>query len=91
MTSVEDQIIRLSVERAVVRAMAEVTIEDLLKRSAVPRARWPAGPKQFAEAARPTGLGHPDRATGHGRSRAPINLYNEFAAVNSAVERQRQA
>ncbi|MFI4892424.1 MAG: SPFH domain-containing protein [Phycisphaerales bacterium JB058] len=81
----EDQIIRLSVERAVVRAMAEVTIEDLLKQSAGSEGSVARRAEQFAQEA----LDRLDSGIQIVRldmvdPAPPINLYNEFAAVNSA-------
>ena len=81
----EEQLLRLSIERAVVRAMAEVTVEDLLKQSAGSEGSVARRAEQFAQEA----LDRLDSGIQIVRldminPAPPINLYNEFAAVNSA-------
>lgn len=81
----EEQILRLTIERAVVRAMAETTIEELIKQSAGSEGSVARRAEQFAQQAldrlesgiRIVRLDMVDPAP-------PLNLYNEFAAVNSA-------
>lgn len=80
----EEDIIRLSVERAVVRAMSEITIEDLIKQSAGAEGSVARRSEQFAQEAL-------DRmSSGIQIVRLdmvdpgpPVSLYNEFARVNS--------
>lgn len=81
----EEQIIRLTVERAVVRAMAETTIEELIKQSAGSEGSVARRAEQFAQES----LDRLDSGIQIVRldmldAAPPINLYNEFAAVNSA-------
>jgi len=81
----EEEIIRLSVERAVVRAMSEVTIEELIKQTAGSEGSVARRAEQFAQEA----LDRLDSGIQISRldmidPAPPINLYNEFAAVNSA-------
>ncbi|MCA9273634.1 MAG: hypothetical protein KDA31_11390 [Phycisphaerales bacterium] len=81
----EEQVIRLSVERAVVRAMSEVSIEDLLKQSAGSEGSVARRAEQYAQEA----LDRLDSGIQIMRldmvdPAPPISLYNEFAAVNSA-------
>lgn len=81
----EEELIRLSVERAVVRAVAEVTVDDLVKQSAGSEGSVARRAEQYAQEAL-------DRAeSGIQIIRLdmmdpgpPINLYNDFAEVTSA-------
>lgn len=81
----EEQLLRLTIERAVVRAMAETTIEDLIKQSAGSEGSVARRAEQFAQES----LDRLDSGIQIVRldmidPAPPINLYNEFAAVNSA-------
>ncbi len=81
----EEEIIRLSVERAVVRAMSEITIEELIKQTAGAEGSVARRAERFAQEA----LDRLDSGIQISRldmvdPGPPINLYNEFAAVNSA-------
>lgn len=81
----EEQLLRLTIERAVVRAMAETTIEDLIKQSSGSESSVARRAEQFAQEA----LDRLDSGIQIVRldmidPAPPISLYNEFAAVNSA-------
>ncbi len=80
-----EQILQLSIERAVVRAMAEITIEDLLKQSAGSDSSVARRAEQFAqESLDRLNSGIQIVRLDMVDPTPPINLYNEFAAVNSA-------
>ena len=82
---IEEDLIRLSVERAVVRAMAEITVDDLVKQSAGSEGAVARRAEQYSQQSL-------DRlASGIQIVRLdmidpgpPINLFNDFAKVNSA-------
>ena len=82
---IEEELIRLSVERAVVRAMAEITIDDLVKQSAGSEGSVARRAELYSQQSL-------DRLnSGIEIVRLdmidpgpPINLFNDFAKVNSA-------
>ncbi|HED53308.1 MAG TPA: hypothetical protein ENJ00_03805 [Phycisphaerales bacterium] len=81
----EQEIIRVAVERAVVRAMAEITIDDLVKQTSGSEGSVARRAEQFAQES----LDRLDSGIQIVRldmidPGPPIGLYNDFAAVNSA-------
>lgn len=80
----EEEIIRLSVERAVVRAMSEITVEDLIKQSAGSEGSVARRAERFAQdALDKLNSGIQIVRLDMVDPGPPINLYNEFARVNS--------
>ncbi|GAB5496926.1 MAG: hypothetical protein Phyf2KO_20060 [Phycisphaerales bacterium] len=82
----EAEIIRLSVERAAVRAISEITIDDLVKQSAGSEGSVARRAEQYAqEALDRAGTGIQIIRLDMIDSGPPLNLYNDFAQVTSAA------
>jgi len=82
---IEEDLIRLTVERAVVRAMAEITVDDLVKQAAGSEGSVARRAEQYSQQA----LDRLDSGLQIVRldmidPGPPINLINDFAKVNSA-------
>lgn len=82
----EQEIIRLSVERAAVRAISEITIDDLVKQAAGSEGSVARRAEQYAqEAIDRAGIGIQIVRLDMIDSGPPLNLYNDFAQVTSAA------
>lgn len=82
----EQELIRLSIERAAVRAISEITIDELVKQSAGSEGSVARRAEQYAqEALDRAGSGIQIVRLDMIDSGPPLNLYNDFAQVTSAA------